>query len=479
MFAVALVLLAAQPAPRIVSNAEVYVFAPRLDRLESLRAFTTAAGKKTAMMRSVVWGDELLPMLSVDILSPESLNAAGIDPQGSLTTSFPPEGVVACVNVANAEAFVTRVRRAGPVAGQKWTGTIPNAQFGAVMNSSGGVVSGFVQRGTVGCVIRSNKGRGGNLMFEAEKLLGTPKVPAGFKNLSAVNGPLLFGSPNAVASVKGTDNSLIVDARGVKLPISTPALAPPGMSPFATIPQSGVLTLKARVDPAAIAPYARNFALQLLSYCSGCTDKALSDAVLTLTSELTGNLFLRVDSVVINPPAMRTDQGRYFAVRHAYFAEMKNAAAVKSLFKKLPAIKGLLRTENGVQLTAEEGTVDVRVMGNFLVMSNDEAALQNAQRLVMAATPAKMTHSLEADGDPRPVGKALRKVSILDALANAQMAGFFAAGVELGPLLAVSERATLWVDSGSPMKAQAVWTLEPPKAGAQPTGDAGSDATPP
>lgn len=479
MFAVALVVLfAASPSPRVPPSAEGYVFIPRLDKMENLRGFTTLAGKKTPMMKSALWSEELLPALSIDLLSPESLAAAGVDPQGSLTISFSGQGKVACVSLSKPDEFAMRARRWLDRGGPKWTGKLPNTNFYASVREQGVVTGGFVQRGNVGCIIQSPRGSGGALMFEAEKLLGPVKAPASFKNMTGLQGPMLLGSPDAVAVVRGGDTTLTLDARGVKLPISTPTLLPAGRSPYANIPHSGVLTLKARVDPAAIAPYVRSFATELLSYCAGCNSRELSNAIVALSSELTGNLFLRADSMALDPRALRTNQARYFALRHAYFAELKSGAVVKAMLQTLPAIKGLEKTEKGLQLRSEQGTIDLLIIGNHLVIANDLDALATGTRLVLAATPGKTTHSLEAQGDLKPLGKALRKVSVLDALSSKQMAGLFAVGMEFGPLLSSTEKATVWADSGTPMKAQATWVLEPIRAAAQPNaGDGGSLST--
>lgn len=469
-----LVVLAAAPAPRVAASAEMYLFAPKLDRLDGVRAFTALAGQKTAMMKPYIWSEEVLPLLAVDITSPESLSAAGVDPAGSLTTSFTSGGIVSCVNLSSPEEFVNRARRSYAMSGARWTGTIPNASFGAVAAQGGSVSAGYLQRGSVGCVVKSSKGRGGNLMLEAEKLLGTPKTPTSWKSASVLSGVLYVATPDVVAAVRAAGTTLTVDARGVKLPLTTPTLAAAGPSPFANIPNSGVFTLKARLEPAALVPFARSFAMQLTSFCAGCNDKALSDAILAVTSELTGNVYLRVDSLAISAASLRTDEGRYFSLRHAYVAELKNPAAVKALVEKMPAVKGAQRTDAGLSLQAGMGVVDLRVVGNNLIISNDTAALSAATALLSQAKPGTLAHSLQAQGDPEPLGKALRKLSLLDAMSSSQLAGLFAAGVEFGPLLAASEKATLWADSGVPMKAQAVWVLDPPKAVPQTSPDAGS-----
>lgn len=486
MFAVLLTFaVAAAPTPRVAPSAQQYVFVPRLDRLDALRGFVSVAGKKTSLMRSVIWSAELLPALGVDLMSPESLEAAGVNPQGSLTTSISAAGTIACVTLSRPDDFATRARRALDYGEGKWTGTLPaKTKFHATVRGEGVVTGGFVQRGAVGCVVKSSKGRGGPLMFEAEKLLGVVKPPPSFKNMKPLQGPVYLGSAEAVAVLRGNETSLTVDALPVRLPISTPSLSPAGLSPYANIPHSGVLSLKATVDPTAIKPYARAFAAQLLSFCRKCDAKDVSDVVTALSEQLTGSVYLRAHSLSLDPRGLKSDRGRYFALRHAYFAELKDPAAVKALFAKLPDIKGVLRTDKGLQLRANEGTIELQLLGRHLVIANDIDALSTGARLVAAATPGKLTHGLEAQGDPKPLGRALRKVSLLDALGSNEMAGLFAAGVEFGPLLAATEKVTVWADSGSPMKAQAVWLLEPPPKPAalpapQPTADGGSGATGP
>lgn len=458
-------MLAAAPTPRVAPTANSYVFVPRLDKLDGISAFTSVAGKKSPLFRSVVWSDEVLPVFNLDVTSEPSLLAAGIDPAGPLSTSFFPTGKVACVQLKEPKEFAARGQSAMSGAGLKWKGTLPKGVAFDAVTVENGVIAGYVLKGNLGCVVRSPKGKGASLMDEAAKLLDSPKVPATWKNASGLPGAAFAVSNEAVIAFHATAGALTVELKTARLPIAIPALQGGGPSPYGDLPSGGVGTVKARVDPASVGSYARGFASQLASFCPSCDERVIGDVAKAIAPELTGQLFLRVESLNL-AGSLRGDLNRYFAVRHAYLAELKNPDAVKAQLQRLESGKGVRKTANGIALVTQLGDVEVGVYGKHLCASNDAIAKQAILQQLQTAKGGKLEHGSEFQANPKLIGKALRQLSILDAVSNAELAGLFAAGTEVGPLLSASQSLSGYADSSTAgtYRAQLQWTLEPARS---------------
>jgi hypothetical protein len=166
-----------------------------------------------------------------------------------------------------------------------------------------------------------------------------------------------------------------------------------------------------------------------------------------------------VDSVR-SRPNLRTNEGRFFASRQAFAAEVTDAAAMKSALAPLAKLPGAKALEDGYALEVKGGTVHVRQKGKHLVVGNDEAVAQS----LLGALPSeggKQPHAVDFTVDPKRLARGLNQVSLMDVVSNEQLAGIFAVGLEMGPLLANSERITGWLDStsGGAHRFSTTWTL--------------------
>ena len=93
------------------------------------------------------------------------------------------------------------------------------------------------------------------------------------------------------------------------------------------------------------------------------------------------------------------------------------------------------------------------------MVGNDEATTGT----LLAAVPqtgAPLTHAVDFTVDPKRLASALKQVSLMDVVSDKSLAGLFGLGIELGPLLASSERISGWLDSVSGAHHfSATWTL--------------------
>jgi hypothetical protein len=160
--------------------------------------------------------------------------------------------------------------------------------------------------------------------------------------------------------------------------------------------------------------------------------------------------------------SLRTPSSRYFALKHAYLAELSQPAAASAALAKLSALPGARAANEGYVLTVDGGDVLVGVHERHLFLANDSAALAAALSAV-PDKPGKSAHGAEIWLDPQLAAKALRQVTLLDLMSSAELASLFAAGTELGPLLVITDQITAWADGGGEaQRTSLTWTLKAP-----------------
>jgi hypothetical protein len=144
----------------------------------------------------------------------------------------------------------------------------------------------------------------------------------------------------------------------------------------------------------------------------------------------------------------------------ALAAEVTDAEAMRAALAPLGKFPGAKVLEDGYALDVKGGTVFVRLKGRQLVVGNDEGVAQSLAN-ALPQEGAKLPHAVDFTVDPKRLASGLKQVSLMDVVNNQQLAGIFAVGLELGPLLANSERITGWLDSasGGAHRFSAIWTL--------------------
>jgi hypothetical protein len=158
--------------------------------------------------------------------------------------------------------------------------------------------------------------------------------------------------------------------------------------------------------------------------------------------------------------SLRTDAGRFFAVRTAVFAETHAPEEALKAIMLLGTLKGSkpLEAGDGISVLLKEGEVRMGVRGSHVFFSNDPGVLEATYK-ALPTTGGPMTHGAELNVDPKLLAQGLSQVPLMDAIQSTELAGVLAAGAELGPLLLATERISGWAD---PQKAQVSWKLKPP-----------------
>jgi hypothetical protein len=457
--------LAAAPAPRAASSSETVVHIPRLDALQGVTAFLSRAGQNAALMRPVVWYAELHPFLSLDLGQPDTLTSAGIDPAGPLTVSLRHTGRISCTHLTDPKAFQQKAAEMLTSAGSKAV-VKPTTSGGvttvSVPRESGGR-AGYSLKGSEACAFASTSGgftddgQGQVLLKEASRLVGkAPKADARLAQLPGVLYVLVPGR-GMVVGVDGSGSELKLEGTASGLPL--PPFQASGTSPYGAMKPEGLLFSRARVAPAGVSQAVGSVRASIQQVCPTCPAAEVSAVARAVAERLTGNVLMVVDSVR-SRPNLRTNEGRFFASRQAFAAEVTDAAAMKSALAPLAKLPGAKALEDGYALEVKGGTVHVRQKGKHLVVGNDEAVAQS----LLGALPSeggKQPHAVDFTVDPKRLARGLNQVSLMDVVSNEQLAGIFAVGLEMGPLLANSERITGWLDStsGGAHRFSTTWTL--------------------
>jgi hypothetical protein len=457
--------LAAAPTPRAATASETVVHIPRLDALQGVTAFMSRAGQNAALMRPVVWFAELHPFLSLDPSQPDTLTRAGIDPTGPLTVSQRSTGRISCTHLSDPKVFQEKAAAMLVSAGSK-AEVKPTTSGGittvSVPRESGGQ-AGYALKGQEACAFAStgggfvDDGQGQVLLKEASRLVGkAPRADARLAQLPGVAYVLMPGR-GMVVGLDGSGSELRLEGTGTELPL--PSFQGAGTSPYGAMKLEGMLISRARVAPAGVTQAVGSVRASIQQVCPNCPAAEASAMARAVAERLTGNVLLVVDGVR-SRPNLRTPEGRFFAPRQAFAAEVKDAAAMKAALAPLAKFPGARVLEDGYALDVKGGSIFVRLKGRHLVLGNDEAVAQS----LVAGLPqegAKLPHAVDFTVDPKRLSRGLNQVSLMDVVSQQQLATIFAVGLELGPLLANSERISGWLDStsGGSHRFSSIWTL--------------------
>ncbi|WIG99474.1 hypothetical protein [Myxococcus sp. SDU36] len=448
--------LATAPAPRAAASAQTLVHVPQVDALTGLAAFLERAGQHAALLRPSAWRTELHPFLTVDPTRPQSLSELGLDPAGPATVSMRKDGRVSCMRVADAKVFQTKAAEAITAAGG--AGAKPTTRGGVttvyVDRDMGGSM-GYAMKGKEVCAFGAIERGGADLLKESVRLVG--KAPARDARLGKVPGVAFVVSGNTVVGLDGTANALQVE--GVTTKLQLPAFQTRGTSPYAAMKTEGLLYSRASVSPTGVTQSVDTMRSTLQVVCPTCPKEQMLSMAKAVTKQLTGHLLVNMDHVQVRG-SLRAMSTRFFAVRQAVAAEVKDEAAVKAALAPLGKFPDVLVLEDGWKLPLKGGNVFVRIQGKQLVLGNEESVTQ-ATLAALTQTGSKAEHPVDFALDPKRVARGLAQISLTDILTDELLAALFAASSELGPLLARSERITGWMDSapGGAHRVSLTWPL--------------------
>lgn len=448
-----LVMLVLVGAPKAPANSDFVVHVPRLDALSTVAPFFQAAGARSPMLRMESWRSTAVPLLGVDVTSPDSLSAAGIDAEGPFTVSYVDERTVSCVVLKDPTRYSKRVSEALGSLGKVSTRQEAGVPVTLASDQLDRVLAAVVTVGRDSCSVVGN---GLSVEKQIPAVVRALLKPGGVaasalaEKLPGVATAIIPGNDRSGAiSVTAKGHQLTLDARARGL-----ALAPlmgAGASPYATFAPRGMLVFRGRFARGAMASLATQTARSLPA---GVT---LSPLAAELDGLLTGNVAVAVSGVKVTA-GLRSLASRFFAAHLAVLAETSDPEAARRLIAKI----------DPKTLTVREGRMDLAVEGSTIILSNDEEVKTRALA-TLATSKGRQAHAIELVATPAEVARGLSQIPLLDVVQTPELASLLVVSTELGPLLLSSESVTGWLDPAGPglHRGQLTWVLDEKRLGSE------------
>jgi hypothetical protein len=178
-------------------------------------------------------------------------------------------------------------------------------------------------KGRYACAFEDPGGAAG-LATEADKRVRAGATSPAWQRALSLRGVAFAINSEGSATVEGDASALTVQLRSPQLPL--PGVRASGLSPYAAAPPSGLFFARGQVEPGAIPDLARQMTAQVAELCAACDAAAVGALGKQLAGALTGNVMLRVDRLAVRD-SLRTASSRYFALKHAWLAELSQPAA--------------------------------------------------------------------------------------------------------------------------------------------------------
>ncbi len=453
----ALVLASALAAtPRPLPNAPSGIYVPQLDRTEGVVAFMQRAGERSVLLRPSTWFSEFHPLLFIDFTRPDSLEAAGIQKSGSATVSHRKDGRMTCLELSDPKRFDQRTREKLSVLGTVWESKVKGVPVVAAKGPDGTVLAGHATKGKVSCAFVSSTDAK-DLMEAAAGAVTKPTVKGNWASARKLPGALVLVMEDGAAGLSGEAAMLELEGRSRSLPI--PAVQKGSASPYAGLSSSGMLVAHASVS-AKDAPRALHaLTREVVRFCDGCS-AAVNAFESAVAPELTGHVAFGLRTFQIRG-RLRTPAQRFFAAKQAWLAQVDDTAKVKKALANLSTVSGAKATDHGWVIPLDGGEVQVGLRDRHLYLANDAEALE-ALWSGLPTKGTKVEHGAEFVLGPRAVSQTLASISLFDVVGSKELAGLFAAGTELGPVLSITDSLTGWADGGGDGHRFGVrWKLNP------------------
>jgi len=448
--------LGAVALPRAPDNANLIIHAPRLDQLAGVLAFFEAAGKRAPLLRPSSWRSDFHPILDVDIGQVESVKRAGIDPASWATVSFLGEDRITCTTLRDAKAFESRASQRLASLGKAWTSQSGgSALHGAA--SQGRVVAGYAIRRQQACAVSSARNAEA-LLKQAAKLLATAPDGRRWPGLESIPGRVYLISPHFTVGLTGSSATLSIAGRATE--ISSPRLKPIASSPYPET-AAGLLFVRAHMESVPRALVESSVVPDLKMLCSGCDERDVHQLFDAALPSLTGNVLLRVDGARLSG-SLKSPWERYFAVKHAYLAEIGRPDGFRQALDRAAAWPNARKTAEGIALSVQGGEIQIGLRGSQLYIGNDPGAVKRALQTVSGQI-GKLNHGAEFSIDAPKISRTLSQVSLLDAIGSRDLAPLLVVSSEVGPLLDASRPLKGWAETASDgsQRFALTWTLLP------------------
>ena len=390
--------LAAAPAPRALDSANTVVHIPQPDKLSGLHAFMSRAGMHAALARPATWSAEFHPFLALDPMRPETLTAAGVDPASPSTISFIERGEVSCSRLSDPQVFQTKALEALATTSSVKPTTSKGLTTASAPRGTGR--AGYVLKGQDVCSFATLYDDD-DLLKATIKLMG--KAPAPDARLAKLPGTVFVLQGPHVVGLDATADTLQAEGLSTRLPL--PPFQSASSSPYGALKLDGLLFSRAQVAPSGLSQSVGAVRYSIQQVCPWCPPEQVQAVAQAVTQQLTGHVLVLVDSVQVKA-SLRTPEGRFFAPRQAFAAQVKDAAKLKEALAPLANIPGAQALADGYSLALKGGSVSVRQKGSHLVLGNDEAVVNALLGVALGqerrqAPPRRGLHRRPQEGGAR------------------------------------------------------------------------------
>lgn len=445
-------LLSALAAGPTLANPDLVMHAPQVRGAAGVASFLAQAGSRAPILRDSQ--ALVVPLLGAEALDSEALNGIGVRTAGSFTSSIRGGAALACFQVAQPKAFDAAISERLARLGAVDATLRPGTHAAQRLSQGRSALAGWVRRGARACTWSAPVDRSAAVEREAMAALRRPADARAGKT------GLELQSAHLKGRLDGDAEALTF--RGLGTLRRLPPLAGGGRSPYVGTPAGGTAQALLRLAPGRVDTALHPLLRRAFALCGSCPRAGARPLARRLGAALTGNAILRVGTFRPTGAGLRSDLGRFRALPLAMLFELRagtDGAALLAPFGELP---GAERSEGGWKVTlAPHATLTVAVREGHLSLSTAEA-LGDA---LLAAVPERggtQAHALELTAEPRAIASALRRIPLLESLADPALAGLVVVSNTIGPLLAESLPLTLHAD---PLKApgrvrlEATWRL--------------------
>ncbi|HZH02173.1 MAG TPA: hypothetical protein VEY30_00230, partial [Myxococcaceae bacterium] len=418
-------LAATLSAPRAPPVADASLYIPSASAAERLWSFFEEAGKHASLLRPSSWRPELHPLFGLELAPASSLSTWGVDPNGALTFSALGEGRQACTDLESPERFEGRVRERLAQAGEPWEKSARGASIRGV-REGGKLLAGYAIKGRQACAFADPVDAEAISRRATDSVSRTSQVGLWTRLTSLPGAAYLVFARGALGLNAAAADALAVQGLFPSAPL--PPLQAGGQSPYAAMEADGLLFARAQVTPGGVAGFLRQLTAELTRVCPSCSAD-LQSLAREVGPALTGRMVLRVNDVDLRGP-LNSPAARFFAVRHAAAAELKDVARVSQALETMAKTAAGGKTADGFSfpLSGAKGgrPLLLRLRGRHLLVGNDAEALA-ALAGALADRSAEATHGADFRVDPQAVARALGRVSLMDLLTTPELAAVAAA----------------------------------------------------
>lgn len=447
-------LLTAFAAGPTLAKPDLVLHAPQVRNAAGVERFLERAGARAPILRDSQ--ALVVPLLGAEALDHEALTRMGIRAAGSFTSSIRGGAALACFQVAEPTALDAalgeRLARLGPVD----TTTRPGTQASQRLSQGRNALAGWVRRGARACTWSAPVEVAEPVEREAVAALRRPA------DVRAKASGIEVRSAQLRGRIEGDAEALTFRGQGNLRRL--PPLGRAGRSPYVGTKAGGTAQALVRLAPGRVDAALHPLLRRSLALCGSCPRGQARVLSQQLGTALTGNAIIRAGTFRPTGAGLRSDLGRFRALPVAMLFELRSGVEPDALLQPFGKLPGAVPVDGGFRLPlAPNATLTLAVRGGHLSLSTAEA-LGEALYAALPEAPGQQAHALELTADPRAIASALRRIPLLESLADPALAGLVVISNTVGPLLAESLPLTLHADpleTAGRMRIEARWGLAP------------------